>query len=152
MKTGSARWTIALAAAALTVMAGCAAPRMVAPENPNGYYAFASVRLGQAGSVVLHFSIGPDGKVKGPILHDQPVVIAPPGDPLDSNASLRLLDGAERYIRATTFDVHGMHKRQLTASFVFEVKPCGNVAHSPVHDYAVSLCRERPPIVPIDQY
>jgi hypothetical protein len=122
---------------------------MTAPEGADNYYAWASVRLGQAGSVVLHFSIGPDGKAKEPILHDEPFIVDQ-GNALDDRAALRLIEGAEKYIRAAKFDARGIHKRQVTASFVFEVKPCGNLQHSRTHDYAISLCRERPPPIPVD--
>ena len=117
---------------------------MIAPENVDNYYAWASVRLGQAGSVVLHFSIGPDGKAKEPIIHDEPLIVDPDNS-LDARAALRLIEGAEKYIRAAKFDARGIHKRQVTASFIFGVKPCGTLAHSRAHDYAISLCRERPP-------
>jgi TonB family protein len=117
---------------------------MSAPENADAYYPRASLRLGQEGSVVLHFSIGPDGKVTGPIIHDEPLMVDQ-GYPLDDRASLRLIEGAEKYIRTAKFDARGIHKRQVTASFVFEVKPCGTLAHSSIHDYAIRLCLERPP-------
>jgi len=123
---------------------GCSAPRMIAPKNANDYYANASVRLGETGSVVLHFSIDPKGKAREPITHDKPIIVEEDHSQEDRGA-LRLIASAEKYLRDARFDTGGIHKRQLTASFVFEVKPCGTLAHSPVHDYAVSLCRERPP-------
>jgi hypothetical protein len=126
-------------------VAGCSAPRMIAPKNADDYYANASVRLGETGSVVLHFSIGPNGKAREPITHDEPVIVGQ-GNSQDDRASLRLIASAEKYLRDAEFDARGIHKRRLTASFVFEVKPCGTLAHSSIHDYAISLCRERPPI------
>jgi hypothetical protein len=120
---------------------------MIAPENPDRYYAAASVRLGQTGTAVLHFSVGRDGKAEGPITHDEPFIVAP-GISLDARSGLRLIESAENYIRAAKFDARGIHKRQVTASFVFEVKPCGTLTHSRASDYAISLCRERPPPMP----
>lgn len=130
-------------------VAGCAAPRMVAPSEPDAYYPRASLRLGETGTVVLHFAIGPDGKARQPIVHDEPF-IADLGYPVDGRGALRLTEAAEKYIRAAKFDARGIHKRQVTASFVFEVKPCGKLAHSRTHDYAISLCLERPKPVSVD--
>ena len=143
--TAAATRTLALAAllCAASLLAGCTAPRLIAPENKDEYYAQASIRLGQGGSVVLHFSVGPDGEVTEPITHEEPVVVGEPGDTPDPNAGLRLIVGAERFLRAARFDAHGFSKRELTASFVFEVKPCGKLAHAGVHDYTINLCRER---------
>jgi hypothetical protein len=132
-------------------MGGCTAPRMVAPENVSAYYPNASVRLGEAGIVVLHFSLGPDGKAREPISHDEPFIVDP-GSSQDSRASLCLIEGAEKYLRNAKFDARGIHKRRLTASFVFEVKPCGTLTHSRIHDYAISLCRERPTIQSINPF
>src|SRR5262249_5650775 len=118
---------------------GCTAPRMTALENAAAYYPNASVRLGEEGLVVLHFSIGPDGKAREPIHHDEPLIVDP-HNTQDGRTSLRLIEGAEKYLRDAKFDARGIHKRRLTASFVFEVKPCGTLTHSPIHDYAISLC------------
>jgi hypothetical protein len=131
------------------IAGGCTVPHMIAPENADNYYAWASVRLGQEGSVVLHFSIGPDGKAREPISHDEARIVDQ-GHSLDDRAAARLIEGAVKYIRAAKFDAGGIHKRQVTASFVFEVKPCGTLAHSRPHDYAISLCRERPPSPRVD--
>ena len=151
MKTTNAPCIVlaAIAASMTAAVSGCTAPRMIAPENVDNYYARASLRLGQEGSVVLHFSIGPDGKAKEPIIHDEPFIVDQ-GYPLDAGAALRLIEGAEKYIRAAKFDARGIHKRQVTASFVVEMKPCGTLAHSRVHDYAISLCREQPPRISVD--
>ena len=100
--------------------------------------------------MVLHFAVGPDGKARQPIRHDEPVVIGQ-YDPQDERGALRLIEGAENYIRASKFEASGLHKRQLTASFVFEVQPCGTLTHSSVHDYAISFCRERRPPTPMNQ-
>jgi hypothetical protein len=124
-------------------VSSCSAPRMIAPRNADDYYANASVRLGETGTVVLHFSIGPNGKAREPIAHDEPVIVEQDNLQTD-RAALRLIASAEKYLRDAEFDTRGMHERHLTVSFVFEVKPCGMLAHSPVHDYAISLCRERP--------
>jgi len=103
--------------------------------------------------VVLHFSVGPDGKVTGPIDHDEPFTVQRDNSQA-GGAAVRLLEGAERYIRDATFDVRGLHKHRLTASFVFELQPCGKLAHPRVHDYVISLCRERPPplVMPSDVF
>jgi hypothetical protein len=132
---------IALSMAAAVV--GCATPRMIAPEDQSAFYARASSRMGQEGTVVLHFSIGPDGKAMDPILHDEPVIVVDEGVHVDDRAGARLIESAERYIRAAKFDARAIHKRRVTASFVFELKPCGTLKHSPVHDYAINQCRER---------
>jgi hypothetical protein len=121
---------------------------MIAPEHPDQYYAVASVRLGETGIVVLHFAVGPDGKAKTPITHDEPFIVDPSLS-RDARLGLRLIESAENYIRAAKFDTRGFHKRQMTASFVFEVKPCGTLEHSRVSDYAINLCRERPPPNPM---
>jgi hypothetical protein len=141
--------TFVIVLAMTAAVGGCTAPRMIAPENTDNYYARASMRLGQTGSVVLHFSIGPDGKAKEPILHDEPVIVDP-YNAADDRAALRLIESAKKYIRAAKFDADGIHKRQVTASFVFELKPCGALAHSRIHDYAISLCRERPVPISVD--
>jgi outer membrane biosynthesis protein TonB len=124
---------------------------MIAPEGVMPYYFNASVRLGETGVVVLHFSIGPDGKAREPITHDEPFLVAP-HDTQESRTARRLIEGAERYIRAARFEARGIHKRRLTASFVFEVKPCGTLEHSPGHDYTISLCREQPAIPSISPH
>ncbi len=141
--------TFILVLSMTAAVGGCTAPRMIAPENADNYYAWALVRLGQAGSVVLHFSIGADGKAIEPITHEEPFMVDP-GYPLDDRAALRLIEGAEEYIRAAKFDGRGVQKRRLTASFVFEVKPCGTLAHAGIHDYAISLCRQQPPPAQVD--
>lgn len=128
----------------IAVLSGCTAPRMIEPENVRPYYFNASVRLSEMGIVVLHFAVGADGRVGGAIDHDEPFIVGH-GSSQDSGAAARLVEGAERYIRDAKFDVHGLHKQRLTASFVFEIEPCGKLAHPQVHDYAISLCREPPP-------
>jgi hypothetical protein len=134
-----------LALTMIASLAGCAAPRMTAPENPDAYYFNSSVRLGETGVVVLRFSIGPDGKAREPILHDDPTIadLAASGD--RQRTAQRLIEAAERYIRAATFDARGVRKRHLTASVVFEIKPCGKIGPPGTYDYAVRLCREKPP-------
>jgi hypothetical protein len=115
---------------------GCTVPRMAVPGDANEYYPPASLRLGEAGVVVLHFAVGPAGKVSGPIAHEE-------RDLADPSPPPRLIAGAERYLRHATFDTRGHDTRRFTASFVFELKPCGTLKHGRVHDYAISLCRER---------
>jgi hypothetical protein len=68
------------------IAGGCTVPHMIAPENADNYYAWASVRLGQEGSVVLHFSIGPDGKAREPISHDEARIVDQ-GHSLDDRAA-----------------------------------------------------------------
>jgi hypothetical protein len=116
--------TFVIVLAMTAAVGGCTAPRMIAPESTDDYYARASMRLGQTGSVVLHFSIGPDGKAKEPILHDEPLIVDP-YNAADDRAALRLIESAKKYIRAAKFDADGIHKRHVTASFIFELKPCG---------------------------
>jgi hypothetical protein len=137
---------LAMAAA----LGGCTAPRLIAPEDPDSFYARASLRLDEMGVVVLRFSVGPDGKAREPILHDEPLVINPykrQDGTEDGSTARRLIESAEKYIRAAKFDARAIDKRELTASFVFEVKPCGRLAHSGDYDYAITLCLERPPRV-----
>jgi hypothetical protein len=132
------------------VIGGCTTPRLIAPEKPDRFYAPASLRLDEMGVVVLRFSVGPDGKARQPILHDEPRVINShkrEDGTEDGSTARRLIESAENYIRAAKFDARAIDKRELTASFVFEVKPCGRLAHSVDRDYAITLCLERPPRV-----
>ena len=138
---------ILLVLSLIVAVCGCTAPRMTAPENARMYYPNASRRLGETGRIVLRFSIGPDGKVSGPILHDDPVIVDLGRSQDREGPARRLIEAAERYISKATFDVRGVHKRHLVASVVFEMEPCGKVKDRRTYDYAILICGEQPPHV-----
>jgi hypothetical protein len=61
-----------------------------------------------------------------------------------STSSERLVVAAQEYLEESRFVSRAPYKKMLTASFVSEFAPCGTLNHSLVHDYAISLCRDRP--------
>ena len=113
------------------------APRMLPPaRDASEYYPQASLRLGEAGRVVLHFSVSADGKAVEPFTVDA-------GESI--NAVERLVVTASDYLRESRFISRAPYRGILTASFVFELAPCGTLEHSLTYDYTINLCRERPP-------
>ena len=118
------------------------APSILQPaRDASEYYPPASLRLGEAGRVVLRFAVDADGKAVEPFTIDAAQ---------SSTASERLLVAAEEYLKNSRFVSRTPYKKMLTASFVFEFAPCGTLSHSLVHDYTITLCRDRlrPPNLP----
>jgi hypothetical protein len=54
-------------------------------------------------------------------------------------------DRNDYYLPASLFDAGAHYKKVLTASFVFELEPCGTLEHGLVYDNTINLCRDRPP-------
>jgi outer membrane biosynthesis protein TonB len=106
-----------------------------ASRDASEYYAPASLRLGEAGPVVLRFTVDADGKAVEPFTIDAAQSLT---------SSERLVVAAQEYLEESRFVSRAPYKKMLTASFVFEFAPCGTLNHSLVHDYAISLCRDRP--------
>jgi hypothetical protein len=112
------------------------APAIVAPlRDASEYYPAASLRSGETGLVVLRFTVNAAGKAVEPFAMDG----------TSGSSSYRLIVAAEQYIRDSRFGTGTHYKKLLTASFVFELAPCGALKHSLDHDYAIDLCRDRPP-------
>lgn len=113
------------------------APHIVQPPRDVGeYYPPASLRLGETGRVVLRFTVTADGKAVEPFRVDKEQSLSP---------SERLTVAAADYLKDARFVGPMPAGRVLTASFVFELAPCGTLGHGPVHDYTVNLCRDPPP-------
>ena len=96
----------------------------------------ASLRLGETGRVVLQFTVNADGKAVEPFRVDKEQSLS---------SSARLIVAAEGYVKDARFVGPAPDKKVLTASFVWELAPCGLLGHGPVHDYTINLCRDPPP-------
>jgi hypothetical protein len=72
-------------------------------------------------------------------------------DGTSGSSSYRLILAAERYLRDARFGPGPHSMKRLTASFVFEIAPCGVLTHSVGPDYTVDLCRDPPPPSQIQQ-
>jgi hypothetical protein len=92
--------------------------------------------------VVLRFTVNADGKAVEPFKLD---------DDQSLRSSDRLIAAAKQYLGDSSFDAGARYKKVLTASFVFELVPCGVLEHSLVHDYSIDLCRDRPPASNVPQ-
>lgn len=112
------------------------APSIVAPlRDASEYYPAASLRSGETGVVVLRFTVNAEGKAVEPFTMEG----------TSGSSSYRLIVAAQQYIRDSKFATGTHYKKRLAASFVFELAPCGVLKHSLDHDYAIDLCRDRPP-------
>ena len=117
-------------------------PTMIAPRgDASEYYPPASLRSGETGLVVLGFTVNVDGKVIEPFTLDG----------TSGSSSYRLILAAEHYIRDARFGPGSHYTKRLTASFVFEIAPCGLLTHSVGADYTIDLCRDAPPPSQIQQ-
>jgi outer membrane biosynthesis protein TonB len=130
----------------ISVASGCAATNtpsdraaaaiLVAPpmitifRDINDWYPDASKRANETGRVVLHFAVSPAGVSEEPFTLDEK----------ESTTYPRLIEAAQRMFHGTKFQSGPGYKRLLTASFVFEIKPCGKLSQAAVLDYAFSLC------------
>lgn len=113
-----------------------AAPGIIGPpRDASEYYPAASLRSGETGRVVLGFMVNTEGKAIEPFTLDG----------TSGSSSYRLIVAAERYINDSRFDIGPHYKKRLTASFVFELAPCGVLTHILDPDYAIDLCRDPPP-------
>lgn len=111
------------------------APSILAPSRDvSEYYPAASLRAEEMGRVVLHFTVNEEGKAVEPFTMDG----------TSGSSSYRLIVGAQQYLRDSRFGSGTHYKKMLTASFIFELAPCGTLEHSSA-DYRIDLCRERPP-------
>ena len=119
------------------------APSIVAPlRDASEYYPAASLRSGETGLVVIRFTVNAEGKAVEPFTLDG----------TSGSSTYRLIVAAEQYIRDSRFGTGPHYKKLLTASFVFELAPwCGALRHSLDHDYAIDLCRDRPPPLNVPQ-
>jgi hypothetical protein len=108
---------------------------MPPPRDASEYYPAASLRSGETGLVVLRFTVNAQGKAVEPFTMDG----------TSGSSSYRLIVAAEQYIRDSRFGTGTHYKKLLTASFVFELAPCGVLKHSLDHDYAIDMCRDQPP-------
>jgi DNA-binding beta-propeller fold protein YncE len=111
-----------------------------APPQPtiagiNDYYPDASKRAKDVGRVVVHFTIGASGVPEEPITIDE----------RQSDAHPRLQNATRQIFHKLQFEAGDAYKRDLTASVVFELAPCGNISHANDVDYRVNLCLELPP-------
>jgi hypothetical protein len=112
------------------------APSILAPpRDASEYYPAASLRSGETGLVVLRFAVNAEGKAVEPFTMDG----------TSGSSSYRLIVAAEQYLRDSRFGTGTHYKKLLTASFVFELAPCGILKHSLDHDYTIDLCRDRSP-------
>jgi outer membrane biosynthesis protein TonB len=106
------------------------------PRDAGEYYPPASLRLDETGRVVLRFTVDADGKAIEPFGVDEEQSVSP---------SERLIAAARSYLKDSKFASRSPYTKSLTASFVFELAPCGTLRHSSRYDYAVEVCRDRPP-------
>jgi TonB family protein len=122
---------------------GCASPKLVykpllvAPPLPerylNGelleYYPDASRRAHETGEVIVDFAVASDGKAENVTVNEQKSAPFP-----------RLFKAATQIVQGLKLAVGDKHKTSFSMSIVFEIAPCGNVAHSPGPDYYTFLC------------
>jgi hypothetical protein len=121
---------------ALLFVAGCPS-HAVAPPLPDplrsvpseGYYPNFARSRKETGEIILRFSVGPTGRIDEPVVVDERSVQMP-----------RLIDASRRLLHGAKFRVGDKYKKDLTASIVFEISPCGTVQHSPGADYNLNLC------------
>ncbi len=141
-RAGMVMSSVLTAALLLSACAGRVAPPMrMLDIVPSDYYPSASRRLSESGRVVLHFTIGIDGKVTL-----SSFALDETESSTDPKPHQRLVDAAKQLLRRAKFDTGPRYRRELTASFVFELAPCGSLKHNAAHDYSIYACRE--PIVP----
>jgi TonB family protein len=153
-------WSFELALLSAVIASGCttakqpvdkvAPPALVAPPLPPFYrsvqlvsanYPEASRRTGEQGRVVVQFDIDLTGRVSGPVDIDKK----------QSNDHPHLILAAQRLFHGAHFPVRRIYKRTITASILFEIAPCGTLAHAPGVDYTVNFCVEKflpPPPAP----
>jgi hypothetical protein len=113
-----------------------AAPSIIGPpRDASEYYPAASLRSGETGRVVLSFMVNAEGKAIEPFTLDG----------TSGSSSYRLIVAAEWYINDSRFGTGSHYRKRLTASFVFEIAPCGVLTHSVDADYTIDLCRDPPP-------
>ena len=106
-------------------------PPATGPESVlDSYYPVASVRLGETGSIIIHFTIGPDGRA----------VFATGADENEGSPSPRLIAGAERLLHDVHFDLQNSQNRQLTARIVFQLHPCEAKTGPSDTDYNFDVC------------
>lgn len=142
---------LVIAVLSLALASGCASPKLVdkpllvAPPLPEAYrsgnlleyYPDASKRAHETGEVIVDFAVAADGKLQNVSVNEQRSASFP-----------RLFKAATQIVQGLKLAVGDNYKTQLTMSIVFEIAPCGNVAHSPGPDYYTFLCID--PIKPSD--
>lgn len=134
-------------------LAGCATEpakqttASVAPPLPNiltrthlEYYPDASKRAKEQGRVVLKIHLDPSGAI------DLPMQI----DGESTDAAPRLQDAAQKILRGTKFETGGNYKKDLAVSIVFELAPCGSVAHALTANYRIDVCLDPSPYANFD--
>jgi TonB family protein len=133
----------------MTVIAGCATresveqtPAPVAPPLPYNlsrthleYYPDASKRAREQGRVVVNLHLDPSGAVGLPMQIDRGKTDAAP----------RLEDAAQKMLSGSKFETAENYKKSLVVSIVFELAPCGTVAHEPTADYRINICLDPSP-------
>ena len=117
-------------------------PMRIAPPQPmiadiNAYYPDPSRRAKDVGRVVVHFTIGATGVPEEPITIDEQ----------QSDAHPRLLNATRQIFHKLQFETGDAYKRDVTASVVFELAPCGSIPHANDVDYRVNLCLTLPPAI-----
>jgi TonB-like protein len=140
---------------ALMLLPGCVADRhapiipLAAPPIPKrlsdgqkflDYYPDASKRAHEQGRVVMKLQIGASGELEQPIQIDRG----------RTDATARLAEAAQKILSGAKFDVGDTYKKNVTASIVFELVPCGAVTQDPTTDYRINLCLDPSPYATFD--
>ena len=106
--------------------------------DPSDFYPDASKRATETGEVILHFRIGADGIAEQPFVVDEAHTTAP-----------RLVKAAQQLFYRSRYEIGDGYRREVTASVLFEIMPCGKLQPMSGLDYYYRLCN--PPIrVPED--
>jgi hypothetical protein len=150
--TGGAVWL----GSYLFIFSGCVAPppnrdaepaAAFAPRtlekrlSPSEYYPDASKRAHETGEVIIHFHIGANGIAQPPFVVDEKTREFP-----------RLVEAAQKILYRTRYESGERYRHEVTASVLFEIRPCGELSQTPGLDYYYRLCIapiEYPPNPPV---
>jgi TonB family protein len=122
-------------------------PSLSAPPLPNQltkplleYYPDASKRAHEQGRVVVKLHLDPSGAIDLPMQIDRE----------STDAAPRLQEAAQKILSGAKFEAGDGYKKNLTVSIVFELLPCGTVAHEPTADHRINLCFDPSPYATVN--
>jgi hypothetical protein len=106
------------------------APRLLNRQDLRGVYPPASIRAGETGEVILHVQVGADGVALKPIIVERNSSVAYP----------RLIETAQRLLLGSRYEVGDQYRRDVGASVLFELMPCGTRQATSGLDVYYRLC------------
>jgi TonB family protein len=104
------------------------------------YYPDASRRAHEQGRVVVKLQIDASGARSHVIEVDHE----------RTHAASRLEDAAVKILKGAQFETGDTYRKDVTASILFELEPCGAVTHDPTADYRIALCLDPNPFAYFD--